>query len=69
MCMNVAWRDLDGVTEAGRYPFRDGTIDVLEIEIAQWKKKPGAVFRLMRKNPIRGPIEYILGEIVSSGPA
>jgi hypothetical protein len=61
--MNVAWQDLDGVTEAGRYPFRDGTIEILEIEIARWKKNPDAVFRLMRKNPIRDRIEYVLGGI------
>jgi hypothetical protein len=61
--MNVAWHDLDGVTEAGRYPFRDGTIEILEIEIARWKKNPDAVFRLMRKNPVRGRIEYVLGGI------
>ena len=61
--MNVAWHDLDGVTEAGRYSFRDGTIEVLEIEIARWKKNPDAFFRLMRKNPIRGRIEYVLGGI------
>jgi hypothetical protein len=61
--MNIAWQDIEGVTEAGRYAFRDGTIEVLEIEIAQWKNSPSVVFRLMRKNPIRGRIEYVLGEI------
>jgi hypothetical protein len=38
--MNVAWKDLGGVTEAGCYPFHDGTIDVLAIEIAHWKNIP-----------------------------
>jgi len=61
--MNVAWQDLGRPTEAGRYPFRDGTIEVLEIEIAHWKKSPAAVFRLMRKNPVRGQVEYVLGGI------
>jgi hypothetical protein len=64
MSMNIAWPDLDRVTEAGRYPFRDGTIDVLEIEIARWKNSPATIFRLMRRNPIRGRVEYVLGEIV-----
>jgi hypothetical protein len=59
--MNISWRDLDGVTEAGRHPFRGGTIEVLEIELAHWKRNPDAVFRLMRKNPVRGQIEYVLG--------
>jgi hypothetical protein len=27
------------------------------------EKQPGCPFRLMRKNPIRGRIEYVLGEI------
>jgi hypothetical protein len=61
--MNIAWQDLGGVTEAGHYPFRDGTIEVLEIEIAHWKKNPAAVFRLMRKSPVREKIEYVLGGI------
>jgi hypothetical protein len=61
--MNIAWHELGGVTEAGRYSFRVVTIEVLEIEIAHWKKNPAAVFRLMRKNPVRGKIEYVLGGI------
>jgi hypothetical protein len=65
--MNIAWKDLDGVTEAGRYPFQDGTIDVLAVEIAHWKRHPEDLFRLMRKNPVRGKIEYVLGEIVPAG--
>jgi len=64
--MNIAWQDLGGVTEAGRYPFRDGTIEVLEIEIAHWRKSPDTVFRLMRKKSVRERIEYVLGEI--AGP-
>jgi hypothetical protein len=60
---NIAWQDIGSVTEAGRYAFRDGTIEFLEIEIDQWKISPAVVFRLMRKNPIRGRIEYVLGEI------
>jgi hypothetical protein len=64
--MNIGWHDLNQVTEAGRYPFRDGTIEVLEIEIAYWKANPAALFRLMRKNPSRGDIAYVLGEIVCS---
>jgi hypothetical protein len=67
--MNVARKDLGGVTEAGCYPFHDGTIDVLAIEIAHWKKHPEDLFRLMRKNPVRGKIEYVLGQIVPAGAA
>jgi hypothetical protein len=63
--MNIAWHELGRVTAAGRYPFREGTIEVLEIEIAHWKKNPDAVFRLMRKNPIRGQIEYVLGGVAA----
>ena len=43
------------------YPFRDGVITVLELEIAIWRKHPEALFALMRKNPIRDRVEYVLG--------
>jgi hypothetical protein len=43
------------------YPFRDGMITVLELEIAIWRKHPKALFALMRKNPIRQSVEYVLG--------
>jgi hypothetical protein len=65
--MNIALRDLGGITEPGRYPLRDGSIDVLAIETAHWKRDPEDLFRLMRKNPVRGQIEYVLGEIVPAG--
>jgi hypothetical protein len=64
--MNIAWQGLGDVTEAGRYPFRDGTIEVPEIEIARWRKSPDTVFRLMRKKSVCERIEYVLGEI--AGP-
>jgi hypothetical protein len=64
--MNIGWHDLNQITEAGRYPFRDGLIEVLEIEIACWRENPIALFRLMRKNSTRGGIEYVLGEMVGS---
>jgi hypothetical protein len=65
--MKVAWSDLNNVKEAGRYPFRDGVITVLEIEIAIWRSHPNAIFNLMRKNPIRDQIEYVLGNLGSPG--
>jgi hypothetical protein len=63
--MKIAWSDLNNVREAGRYPFRDGVITVLEIEIAIWRSNPNAIFNLMRKNPIRDQIEYVLGNLGS----
>jgi hypothetical protein len=63
--MKIAWSDLNNVREAGRYPFRDGVITVLEIEIAIWRSNPNAIFNLMRKNPIRDQIEYVLGTLGS----
>jgi hypothetical protein len=60
--MKVAWSDLNNVQEAGCYPFRDGSITVLETEIAVWRSHPNALFNLMRKNPIRDQIEYVLGK-------
>jgi hypothetical protein len=50
------------MSQAGRYPFRDGFITVLETEIAIWRSHPNALFNLTRKNPIRNQIEYVLGE-------
>src|SRR5712672_2194981 len=49
-------------TRRGQYPFRDGVITVLELEIAIWRKHPEALFTLMRKNPIRDRVEYVLGK-------
>jgi hypothetical protein len=54
--------DLNNVQEAGQYPFRDGVITVLELKIAIWRKHPEALFTLMRKNPIRDRVEYVLGK-------
>jgi hypothetical protein len=62
--MNVSWSDLNNVDQAGEYPFRDGTITVTFVEIAVWKKEPDAQFQLMRKNPIQGQINYVLGRRV-----
>ena len=59
--MKIGWSDLNNVQEAGQYPFRDGMITVLELEIAIWRKHPNALFTLMRKNPIRQGVEYVLG--------
>ena len=48
-------------TRAGQYPFRDGMITVLELEIAVWRQHPKAMFALLRKNPVRQSVEYVLG--------
>jgi hypothetical protein len=37
-------------------------ITVLELEIAIWRKDPEALFTVMRKNPIRDRVEYVLGK-------
>ena len=58
--MKIGWSDLKDVQEAGQYPFRDGVITVLELEIAIWRNHPKALFALMRKNPIRQSVEYVL---------
>jgi hypothetical protein len=59
--LKVTWSDLNNVQEAGRYPFRDGFITVLELELAVWRSDPNIQFELMRKNPIRELVEYVLG--------
>ena len=64
--MNVAWSDLNNVQVAGRYPFRDGFITVLELEIAAWRGDPNTRFQLMRKHPIREQVGYVLGRQESS---
>ena len=61
MSLKVGWLDLNYVQEAGQYPFRDGMITVLELEIAVWRQHPKAVFALMRKHPIHQNVEYVLG--------
>jgi hypothetical protein len=60
--LKIEWSDLNNVQEAGQYPFRDGVITVLELEIAIWRKHPEALFALMRKDPIRQSVEYVLGK-------
>jgi hypothetical protein len=62
--MNISWSDLNNVDQPGEYPFRDGIITVSFAEIAIWKKEPGAKFQLMRKNPIKDQINYVLGKKV-----
>ena len=59
--MKIGWSDLNNIQEAGQYPFSDGVITVLDLEIATWRKHPKALFALMRKNPIRQAVEYVLG--------
>jgi hypothetical protein len=46
--MKVSWGDLSNVQEAGRYPFRDGFVTVLEMEIAIWRSRLNTLFNLMR---------------------
>jgi len=58
--LKIGWSDLNNAQEAGQYPFRDGVIIVLELEIAIWRNHPKALFALMRKNPIRQSVEYVL---------
>jgi len=59
--LKIGWSDLNNVQEAGQYPFLDGMITVLELEIAIWRERPKALFTLKRKNPIRQGVEYVLG--------
>ena len=59
--MKIGWSDLNNAQEAGQYSFRDGVIIVLELETAIWRNHPKALFALMRKNPIRQSVEYVLG--------
>jgi hypothetical protein len=48
--MKVTWSDVNNVQEAGHYPFRDGVIAILAMEIAIWRNRPDALFTLRRKN-------------------
>jgi hypothetical protein len=62
--MNVSWDEIHNVVEPGDYPFRDGTINVSFAEVLIWKSNPGARFQLMRKHPVHGAIQYVLGRQV-----
>jgi hypothetical protein len=62
MSLKIGWSDLNNVQEAGQYPFRDGVITVLELELAIWRKDPEALFTVMRKNPVLDRVEYVLGK-------
>jgi hypothetical protein len=59
--LKIGWSDLNNVQEAGQYPFRDGVITVLELELSISRKHPKALFALLRKNPLRKGVEYVLG--------
>jgi hypothetical protein len=59
--MKVAWSDLNNVKEAGRYPFRDGVITVLEIEIAIWRSNPKAIFNLSERTRYEIKLNMFLG--------
>ena len=61
MSLKIGWSDLNNVQEGSQYPFRDGVITLLELEIAIWRNHPNALFALMRKNPVRQSVEYVLG--------
>ena len=67
--MTISWNDLNNVQEPGEYPFRDGTITVSFAEIAIWKRRPDALFQLMRKHPIQLRINYVLGKQIEPSPA
>ena len=45
-----------------------GTLTVTFIELAVWKKTPGARFQVMRKHPIRGDFKYVLGRRLDDNP-
>jgi hypothetical protein len=60
--MNISWRDLNNADQPGEYRFHDGTITVSFAEIATWKKSQAPQFQLMRKNPIKDQINYVLGK-------
>jgi hypothetical protein len=63
----ISWTDINRAPEAGEFPFRDGTLTVTFAEVAIWKRNPTALFRLMRKHPIRSHPSYVLGEEVDQG--
>jgi hypothetical protein len=52
----------------GDYPFSDGMIEVTYLEIKFWTKNPEALFELMRKNPVRDQVEYVLGKPTCRAP-
>ena len=63
----VSWTDINRAPEAGEFSFGDGTLTVSFAELAIWKRNPSALFRLMRKHPIRSRPQYVLGEQIDQG--
>jgi hypothetical protein len=50
----IAWIDVDQVSEAGEYAFRDGVVRIKRAHLAIWKKDPNATFTLVRLFPTTG---------------
>lgn len=63
--MNISWQDFNRVQEAGNFSFRDGTITVTVADLSIFRTNPNAIFQLMRKNPLQGAPEYVLGRVVN----
>ena len=63
----VSWTDINRAPEAGEFSFGDGTLTISFAEVAIWKRSPSALFRLMRKHPIRSRPQYVLGEQIDQG--
>lgn len=53
----IAWIDLDQVSEAGEYYFRDGIIRIKRKDVEIWKKDPDAKFTLIRFIPTTGAVQ------------
>jgi hypothetical protein len=54
---NLAWIDVDKVSEPGEYFFRDGIIRIKRKDLELWKKDPGAKFTLVRFIPTTGTVQ------------
>ena len=53
----IAWIDVDQVSEAGEYYFRDGIIRIKRKDLEIWKKDPDAKFTLVRFIPTIGAVQ------------
>ena len=53
----IAWIDVDRVSKAGEYGFRDGIIRIKHRDLEIWKKDPDAKFTLVRPIPTTGAVQ------------
>jgi hypothetical protein len=47
MRFELRWSDIENAREAGRYPFRNGELEILARHIWAWEQDPGGVWEVV----------------------